>query len=117
MEGTAEAELRARMVAALELRIDASITGPATLPSAYPVSDLAAASVATAADALGELTAALGFAPARAEVVRPVADAWFGLAVTGVGWSPPPPWDAVAGDYRTADGWIRLHTNAAHHRA
>lgn len=26
-------------------------------------------------------------------------------------------WDAIAGDYRCADGWIRLHTNAAHHRA
>jgi hypothetical protein len=50
-------------------------------------------------------------------VHRPVADAWFGLAVAGVGWSPPPPWDPVAGDYRARDGWIRLHTNAAHHRA
>jgi hypothetical protein len=29
----------------------------------------------------------------------------------------PPPWDAVAGDYETADGWIKLHTNYAHHRA
>jgi len=26
-------------------------------------------------------------------------------------------WDAVAGDYAAADGWIRLHTNAPHHRA
>src|SRR5215468_7167152 len=26
-------------------------------------------------------------------------------------------WDPVAGDYRAADGWIRLHTNYAHHRA
>lgn len=28
----------------------------------------------------------------------------------------PPPWDPIAGDYRTADGSIRLHTNAPHHR-
>jgi len=28
----------------------------------------------------------------------------------------PPAWDAVAGDYATKDGWIRLHTNAPHHR-
>ena len=26
-------------------------------------------------------------------------------------------WDPVAGDYASADGWIRLHTNAPHHRA
>src|SRR5262249_5024903 len=26
-------------------------------------------------------------------------------------------WDPLAGDYPTADGWIRLHTNYAHHRA
>jgi crotonobetainyl-CoA:carnitine CoA-transferase CaiB-like acyl-CoA transferase len=29
----------------------------------------------------------------------------------------PPLWDPVAGDYATRDGWIRLHTNAPHHRA
>lgn len=28
----------------------------------------------------------------------------------------PAPWDPIAGDYRTVDGWIRLHTNAPHHR-
>jgi crotonobetainyl-CoA:carnitine CoA-transferase CaiB-like acyl-CoA transferase len=28
----------------------------------------------------------------------------------------PPPWDPIAGDYPAADGWIRLHTNAPHHR-
>ena len=28
----------------------------------------------------------------------------------------PPPWDPIAGDYQAADGWIRLHTNAPHHR-
>ena len=105
------------MGAALELPVEASITGPATLPAAYPVSDLAAASIATAADALAALLAELGFVRGPVEVRRPVADAWFGQAVTGVGWSPPPPWDPIAGDYRTADGWIRLHTNASPHRA
>src|SRR5262249_48895623 len=34
-----------------------------------------------------------------------------------VGWECPPLWDPIAGDYRAADGWIRLHTNYAHHRA
>ncbi|WP_068309302.1 CoA transferase [Kordiimonas lacus] len=25
-------------------------------------------------------------------------------------------WNAIAGDYRTSDGWIKLHTNLPHHR-
>ena len=112
----AEDELRTAMTAALGLAPAAEVTGPATLPSSYPVSELAAASVATAADALLDLLAALGRPTPPAEVSRPLADGWFGLAVTGVGWSTPPVWDAVAGDYRGADGWVRLHTNAAHHR-
>ncbi|MET0967874.1 MAG: CoA transferase [Tardiphaga sp.] len=29
---------------------------------------------------------------------------------------PPPAWDAIAGVYRTRDGFVRLHTNFAHHR-
>ena len=28
----------------------------------------------------------------------------------------PAPWDPIAGDYLASDGWIRLHTNAPHHR-
>ncbi len=32
------------------------------------------------------------------------------------GAAPPDPWDSIAGLYRTADGWVRLHTNFAHHR-
>ncbi|MFI8415808.1 hypothetical protein ACQKDS_04805 [Serratia sp. NPDC078593] len=28
----------------------------------------------------------------------------------------PAAWDPLAGDYATSDGWIRLHTNAPHHR-
>lgn len=38
-----------------------------------------------------------------------------GLA-TPQGWELPGSWDAIAGDYRCRDGWIRLHTNYPHHR-
>ncbi len=102
------------------------VSGTATLDSAYPVSDFAAATVATAASALGVLTSALGFPSARASVDRPLVDAWFGMALTPIGWTIPSPWDAIAGDYAClpetaagdgAAGWIRLHTNAPHHRA
>lgn len=33
-----------------------------------------------------------------------------------MGWQRPPLWDPIAGNYRTADGWIRLHTNYRAHR-
>jgi crotonobetainyl-CoA:carnitine CoA-transferase CaiB-like acyl-CoA transferase len=32
------------------------------------------------------------------------------------GKPPPPAWDAIAGVYRTRDGFVRLHTNFPHHR-
>src|SRR5262245_5680405 len=31
-------------------------------------------------------------------------------------WELPAIWDPLAGDYRTADGFVRLHTNYSHHR-
>jgi hypothetical protein len=39
------------------------------------------------------------------------------MSIRPIGWSLPAPWDPIAGDYATRDGWIRLHTNAPHHRA
>lgn len=50
------------------------------------------------------------------QVDRRLASFWFGMSIRPQGWSLPPIWDAVAGDYRARDGWIRLHTNAPHHR-
>lgn len=79
--------------------------GEGTLESRFAVSEFAAAAIATAGLAAGETV-----------VDRPLADAWFGQALRPVGWQLPSPWDSLAGDYRTADGWIRLHTNAPHHR-
>ena len=34
-----------------------------------------------------------------------------------MGWSLPDIWDPIAGNYQAHDGWIRLHTNYAYHRA
>ncbi|TWB80084.1 CoA transferase family III [Nitrospirillum amazonense] len=87
-------------------------TGAGSLPSVFAVSDLAVASVAAAGLALAELAGADGVVADRR-----LSSAWFGYALRPLGWDLPPAWDAVAGDYRAADGWIRLHTNAPHHRA
>ncbi|NOJ43467.1 CoA transferase [Bradyrhizobium australiense] len=32
------------------------------------------------------------------------------------GKPPPPAWEAIAGIYKTSDGFVRLHTNFPHHR-
>ena len=50
-------------------------------------------------------------------VDRRLASFWFSKSIRPIGWRMPGVWDAFAGDYRTSDGWIRLHTNAPHHRA
>jgi crotonobetainyl-CoA:carnitine CoA-transferase CaiB-like acyl-CoA transferase len=84
---------------------------PTELPSCFALSDLAAASVRAAS---AELAALIG---AREVVLdRRLALLWFGMTLRPDGWKLPSAWDPVAGDYRAADGWIRLHTNAPHHR-
>jgi hypothetical protein len=50
-------------------------------------------------------------------VDRRLASWWFTMSLRPDGWALPPVWDPIAGDYAAADGWIRLHTNAPHHRA
>jgi crotonobetainyl-CoA:carnitine CoA-transferase CaiB-like acyl-CoA transferase len=91
--------------------------GEGSLPSVFAVTDLAAASVGAAGLAISELIAAHGVAPLPVMVDRRLASLWFAASLRPEGWSLPPIWDAIAGDYRAADGWIRLHTNAPHHRA
>ena len=91
-------------------------TGADRLVSCFSVSDLAVASLAAAAGAVGELIALQAPAPGVAVDFR-LASLWFGWSIRPVGWELPAPWDAIAGDYRASNGWIKLHTNAPHHRA
>jgi crotonobetainyl-CoA:carnitine CoA-transferase CaiB-like acyl-CoA transferase len=92
------------------------ITGAGALASVFPVTDFATAAIAAAHLAVGELLGqTLGTAPAIT-VDRRLGSLWFATSLQPVGWELPAQWDTVAGDYRAADGWIRLHTNAPHHR-
>ncbi|MEM9010977.1 MAG: CoA transferase [Pseudomonadota bacterium] len=90
-----------------------AMVGTDTLPSVFAVSDLAAAAIATAGRAVMDFAEIDG----TLTVDRRLASFWFGMSVAPTGWPLPPVWDVVAGDYQAADGWIRLHTNAPHHRA
>lgn len=91
--------------------------GDGDLASVFAVTDLAAASVGAACLAVAELVHARHGTWPSAAVDRRLASFWFARSIRPDGWEMTPIWDAVAGDYKTADGWIRLHTNAPHHRA
>ncbi|SMC46895.1 CoA transferase [Rhizobium sp. RU36D] len=94
----------------------ATETGQGDLPSTFAVSDLASASMAAAGLAIAELLGATSATRPEVRVDRRLASLWFGTSLKPDGWAVPPAWDPIAGDYRGRDGWIRLHTNAPHHR-
>ncbi|MFV0373430.1 CoA transferase [Microbacterium sp.] len=96
------------------------VTGPrVVLPSVFDVTGLAGGAVAVATQAAADLLAVRQGTSTRAVSVDShhacaafQPGAWF----TPQGWRLPPLWDPLSGNYRTADGWIRLHTNYAAHR-
>jgi len=90
-----------------------SFLQPDTFSSAFAVSELAATSIGLASQALSDLLGQL--APISVNVR--LASRWFQHSLTPLNRPPAALWDPFAGDYATADGWIRLHTNAPHHRA
>ena len=91
--------------------------GRGDLPSVFRVCDLAVACTAAAGLAIADLVAGKHGPRPNVRADRRLASLWFAWSIRPQGWSPPPPWDPIAGDYQTADGWVRLHTNAPHHRA
>lgn len=97
------------------------LEGPTPLlPSVYEVSALATASVALATAAAAVLLSVRTGEPARVGRVdrRHAAVAFRSERYASpIGYDVPPIWDPIAGDYATSDGWIRLHTNYATHRA
>jgi CoA-transferase family III len=93
------------------------LTGEGALPSAYDVTGFAASALVRLVDSIRELSRFLGGDPGSGSVDRRLASLWMGTSYDPIGWKPGPVWDAIAGDYPTADGWIRLHTNAAPHKA
>ena len=94
-----------------------TVTGNEDLPSCFPVTDLAVAAIGAAGLATSQLLALEGRKSPGVTVDRHLASAWFISSVRTEGWQLPAAWDPIAGDYRSVDGWIRLHTNAPRHRA
>ena len=95
----------------------AQIINREKLPSYFSVSELAAGSVLAFGEALRALLSSQDFATAPTlEVDQRLASLWFGTSLQLVDGKQPNPWNSIAGDYRCANGWIRLHTNASHHK-
>ena len=99
---------------------DLSVLGPdAVMPSAFPVTAFATSAVMLATVAAAELWAARNDRAVPAVAVHS-ADASAAFRAEQLfepdGWELPPLWDPLAGNYRSKDGWIRLHTNYQHHR-
>ncbi len=92
-------------------------TAAGGIASAFPVADIAAAAIATAALGVAELVRETSGHAVPVTVDRRLSSMWFGFSLRPIGWRPAAPWDPIAGDYRARDGWVRLHTNAPHHRA
>ena len=104
---------------ALQNNIPYSIVGKGQLRSCYAVSRLAASSVGAVGSALSSLIvdAGLSAAPPKVLVDQRLASLWFSQSIYPIEWELPPSWDSIAGDYKTSDGWIKLHTNLPHHKS
>lgn len=107
--------------AALQFPADAlariTVQGRGELPSAFAVTDFAVGAVGAAAIAIRQLLELQSNRALDIVIDRRLASLWFGWSISPIGWKLPSAWDTIAGDYATSDGWIRLHTNAPHHKA
>ena len=115
-----EEALLAQALDALDLPADlaarAHFSGADRLPSCLAVTEAASASIAAACLAMSDLVAQVA-GPAEVDVDHRLASLWFGMTIQPRGWELAAAWDAIAGDYRARDQWIKLHTNAPHPRA
>ena len=93
------------------------VAGTGALPSTFAVTDFAGAAVAAAAAALREIVRFNTGSRPMLTVDRRLSSMWFAMSIRPQGWSLPALRDPVTGDYRTRDGWIRIHANAPRHRA
>jgi CoA-transferase family III len=96
------------------------LVGGESFPSVYDVTGFATAAMTSVAIATARLSALLGGVGGTSgstTVDQRLTSLWMTSSIAPQGWELPSPWDDIAGDYRTRDGWIRLHTNAKAHRA
>ncbi len=84
------------------------------LPGPLPVSELLAETTGLAAVALAKLR---GQSSQEVTVDGRLCGFWSVTSCKPLGWRPPDLWDPLSTSFKGVDGWIRLHTNASHHKA
>src|SRR3546814_19311054 len=77
------------------------IDGEGALPSAFPVTALAAASIGTAAQALADYMESRNGHRPKLRVDARLGPFWFASALRPPGWGQPKVWDPVKGAYTT----------------
>ena len=87
--------------------------GEGSWSSAFAVSDLAVASIGAACAEVAALTERAN----PVHINRRLASLWFDFTIQPLDWELPPVWDDLAGIYKASDGFVRLHTNAPHHKS
>ena len=93
------------------------LCGEGVAQSCFPVADFSQCAIAVAVAQVQQLRSSVWGETSPARIDRPLSMAWCKRSIQPVGdWQLPGTWDEFAGDYPTRDGWIRLHTNAPHHR-
>jgi crotonobetainyl-CoA:carnitine CoA-transferase CaiB-like acyl-CoA transferase len=93
------------------------LKGDGSAKCCYAVAQYSQAAVAAAVLEVQRLRKRVWSLKSSATVDRTLAASWSLNSIQAMGWQLPATWDEYAGDYKCKDGWIRLHTNAAHHRA
>ncbi len=87
------------------------------LPAWFQLTELATASISAACAALARLESSRTQTPCHFELDQRLCNLWFEFSIKPIDFKLANAWDEIAGDYPTKDGWIRLHTNAPHHKA
>lgn len=83
------------------------------LPGPLPVTELLAEATGFAGVALARLR---NQSPQEVVVDGRLCAFWGLTSCAPLGWVPPEPWDPLSTIFKGTDGWIRLHTNAPHHK-
>lgn len=112
-----EAFESATSVAGLQPLPKPAVVQRETLPAWFDVSEFAADAVSLACAAVARLHERQSGRDEQVEINQRLVNLWFGMTLQPIDFELQNPWDDIAGDYQARDGWVRLHTNAPHHKA
>ncbi len=80
------------------------------------VSALAVSAVSAAVEATQLFCKDVFHSCPAAAIDKGLVDLWCTTSFLPDGWRMPPAWDEFSCDFQARQGWLRLHTNAPHHR-